>query len=418
LLAAIAVGLTLLNLVAMRASLRRQRDLSELLVGEQSALDQVTAYGAMTIESIKASGMESDFYSRWEGTAVRIAEVRQRIAVLSQLTGAVPVVIGALVSALVLGVGAWRVIDGYLSIGSLIAFQSLVASFTVPFALLAAFASHLQRVQNLVRRLDDVLDEDPDPTCDPTVQRFEHAAGPLRLEGALTMQGIRFGFKPTAPPLIDGFDIDVAPGQRVAVVGRSGSGKSTLVRLAAGLYEPWDGRVLLDGRPRHDIARPVLANSVAMVEQRIALFAGTVRDNLTLWDPTIDDDDVVRAARDAQIHDDIVARAGGYSAWVADGGANWSGGQRQRFEIARALVRNPSILLLDEATSALDAETEAMIEDALRRRGCTSIVVAHRLSTVRDADLILVMDRGRVVERGRHADLIAGGGHYARLVEE
>jgi ABC-type bacteriocin/lantibiotic exporter with double-glycine peptidase domain len=327
-------------------------------------------------------------------------------------------VIAALVNALVLGVGAWRVIDGDLSIGSLIAFQSLVASFTLPFGTLAMFTRQLQHVQNLIRRLDDVLDEKPDAACDPNVQRVDCASGPVRLEGSLTMNGVRFGFKPTAPPLIDGFDLHIAPGQRVAVVGRSGSGKSTLVRLAAGLYEPWAGSVLLDGRRRHDIPRPVLANSVAMVEQRIALFAGTVRDNLTLWDGAISDDDVVRAAQDAQIHEDIVARAGGYSSAVADGGTNWSGGQRQRFEIARALVRNPSVLLLDEATSALDAETEAAIEDALRRRGCTTLIVAHRLSTVRDADLILVMDKGQVVEQGRHAELMAGGGPYARLVQE
>jgi ATP-binding cassette subfamily C protein len=204
----------------------------------------------------------------------------------------------------------------------------------------------------------------------------------------------------------------------VAVVGPTGSGKSTLVRLVTGLYEPWSGTVLLDGRHRHAIASQVLARSIAMVEQRIALFAGTVRDNLTLWDDSVSDEDLARAAMDAQIHDDILARPGAYDSQMEDGGVNWSGGQRQRLEIARALARNPSVLVLDEATSALDPDTEAAVETALRRRGCTTLVVAHRLSTVRDADLILVMEKGLVVERGRHDELMALDGHYAALVRE
>jgi len=417
-LALIAVSITLINLIAMRVALHRQRSLSRLLVQEQAALAQNTAYAAMTIETLKAAGLEGDFYARWEGTAVRVAQVRQRMAVLAQLTGAVPTVLTSLVTALILGVGAWRVIDGALDIGSLIAFQTLAMSFGSPFAELAKFTNQVQHVQNLVRRLDDVLDEPLDSACDPAIQQQVHEGGPVRLDGALKIDGATFGFKPTAAPLIRDLELELWPGQRIAVVGASGSGKSTLVRLAAGLYEPWSGRVLLDRRPRHEIARPVLTNSVAMVDQRIALFAGTVRDNLTLWDDSVSDEDMVRATRDAQIHNEIVSRSGGFSAWVADGGTNWSGGQRQRFEIARALVRNPSVLLLDEATSALDAETEAAIEDALRRRGCTTLVVAHRLSTVRDADLILVMDKGVVVERGTHSDLVAAGGHYARLVKE
>jgi len=418
LLAAIAITLTLLNLVAMRWSLERQKNLSQLLVDEQAALLHTTAYGALTMETIKAGGLEGDYYARWEGTAVRVAEVRQEMAMLTQLGDSVPLVLRALVSALVLGVGAFRVIEGDLEIGSLVAFQSLVVSFGGPVAELVGFGSALQRAQNLVRRLDDVLDEPIDPTCDPAVQRAHFESGPPRLQGRVAIRDVTFGFKPTTAPLIEHFDLDVAPGARVAVVGTSGSGKSTLVRLLVGLYEPWSGSIVIDGRSRHEHPRPVLTNSIAMVEQRIALFRGTVRDNLTLWDDSISDADVVRAAMDAGIHDDIVARAGGYSAEVEDGGANWSGGQRQRLEITRALVRNPSVLLLDEATSALDADTEASVETALRRRGCTTIVVAHRLSTVRDADLILVMERGEVVEQGRHDELVERDGQYARLVRE
>src|SRR5262245_47567641 len=417
-LAAIAIGLTLVNLAVMRASLARQEQLSRLVVSEQAALTQTTAYGAITMDTMKSGGLEADYYARWEGTAVRVGEARQEKAVASQLYDSIPVVLRSLVYALVLCVGGLRVIDGSLDVGSLVAFQTLLASFSAPVAELVAFPSLLQHAQNLIRRLDDVLDEPVDPTCDPRVQNSSYTGGPARLEGALALEDVSFGFKPTVAPLIEHFTLSVAPGARVAVVGASGSGKSTLVRLVAGLYEPWTGTVLLDGRRRHEIPRPVLTNSVAMVEQRIALFAGTVRDNLTLWDDSIRDEDVIRAATDAQIHDDIVGRAGAYSSRMNDGGTNWSGGQRQRLEIARALVRDPSLLLFDEATSALDAETEAAVEAALRRRGCTLVIVAFRLSTVRDADLILVMDKGKVVEQGRHDDLVALDGHYAGLVRE
>ncbi len=414
LLAAVAIALTLSNLLALRHGLRRERDLSQVLVTEQSALWQTTAYGAITMEALKAGGLEGDYYARWEGTAVRVADARQRMAVLGQVAAAIPTALRALVTAVVLGLGALRVIDGGLTLGALVAFQSLLSSFSGPITDVVGFSSQVQHVRNLVVRLDDVLDEPIDAGAHGEVSSD---LPPARLRGAVELRGVSFGFKLTKPPLIDGLDLTIEPGQRIAVVGTSGSGKSTLVRLIAGLHEPWAGDVFLDGHHRLEIPRGVLAASVGMVEQRIALFAGTVRDNLTLWDPDVSEADVVRAAQDAQIHDDIVGRSGGYQATVDDGGANWSGGQRQRFEIARALVRNPSILLLDEATSALDAETEAAVETALRRRGCTTLVVAHRLSTVRDAGLILVMERGVVVEQGKHDDLLAVGGRYAALVE-
>jgi ABC-type bacteriocin/lantibiotic exporter with double-glycine peptidase domain len=315
-------------------------------------------------------------------------------------------------------VGAFLVIDGTLEIGSLVAFQTLLTSFGAPVLEIVSFSWLLQNVQNLIRRLDDVLDEPVDPSCDPAIQREEYSGGSPRLEGALALDGVSFGFKATVPPLIEDFTLALEPGARVAIVGASGSGKSTLVRLIAGLHEPWSGTVLVDGRHRHEIQRRVLSNSIAMVDQRIALFAGTVRDNLTLWDDAVPDEAVTRAAMDAQIHDDIVSRAGAYTSAMEDGGVNWSGGQRQRLEIARALVRDPSMLLLDEATSALDADTEAAVESALRRRGCTTVIVAHRLSTVRDADWIVVLDKGKVVEQGTHDELLGNGGHYAELVRE
>jgi NHLM bacteriocin system ABC transporter peptidase/ATP-binding protein len=417
-LAAVAIGLTLVNLIALRWALQRRRDAARLLTQSQGQMYQVTAYGATNLETIKSGGLESDYFARWEGTAVRLADTRNELAMTTQWGNGIPMVITSLVSASVMGLGALLVINGSLELGSFVAFQSLVISFTAPISSLVMFAWMLQQVQNMITRLDDVLNEPLDPSCDPEIQVFEIDGGPPRLRGAVSLNGVTFGYKTTAAPLIEDFSLDVPPGARVAVVGTSGSGKSTLVRLLAGLYEPWSGSVSIDGRARHEIPRGSLALSLAMVDQRIALFSGTIRDNLTLWDHSIDEADLIAATRDAQIHDAIVSRAGGYSSAVADGGDNFSGGQRQRLEIARALVRNPSILLLDEATSALDTETEAAVEAALRRRGCTTIIVAHRLSTVRDSDLILVMHQGKVVESGTHDELIERNGTYARLVQE
>jgi ABC-type bacteriocin/lantibiotic exporter with double-glycine peptidase domain len=230
------------------------------------------------------------------------------------------------------------------------------------------------------------------------------------------MRGVVFGYDPAAAPLIDALDLSLFPGKRVALVGGSGSGKSTVLRLLAGLYQPWDGNVLFDGRRRRELAHRLLTDSVAFVDQDIVLFEGTVRENLSLWEPGTPDADLERAARDAAIHEVIAARPGGYHCLVAEGGANFSGGQRQRLEIARALAGNPTVLLMDEATSALDTVTEKQIADNLRRRGCTCVIVAHRLSTIRDCEEILVLDRGRVVQRGTHAKLYAVDGPYRDLI--
>ena len=411
LLATIAIALTLVNLVALREGLRRQRDGSRLLVQEQSALWQTTAYGALTMESIKAGGLEGDYYARWEGTAVRVAETRQRMAILGQLAGAVPAVLRSLAGAVVLVVGAWRVIDGAMTLGSLIAFQALLGFFAAPIGELVGFASLFQHARNIVVRLDDVLDEPADPA---TRELTGPAATPGRLRGAFELRSVTFGFKPTRAPLISEFDLRVEPGQRVAVVGASGSGKSTLVRCPRRPL-PTVGRRRAARRPAGPGSTSLGRSSPPPSAWSSSAWPSSPAPSATTspcGTPMSPRPTWCAPRSDAQIHDEIVARAGGYAAWVTDGGANWSGGQRQRFEIARALVRNPSVLLLDEATSALDAETEAAVENALRRRGCTTLVVAHRLSTVRDADLILVLDAGTVVERGTHDELLARKGPY------
>jgi ABC-type bacteriocin/lantibiotic exporter with double-glycine peptidase domain len=309
--------------------------------------------------------------------------------------------------------GALRVMDGQLSVVTLVAFQSLMSSFIAPIENLASFGAALQQLRGNIERLDDVLGHARDPLAPADGQEDDEHR---RLTGELVLREVSFGYLPYAPPLIEGLDLHIAPGERIALVGGTGSGKSTIAKLVTGLYEPQRGEVLFDGEPRAALPRTALSRSVAMVDQDITLFEGTVRENLTLWDDTIPEVDVVQAAKDACIHEDIAKLQGGYDARVTEGGFNFSGGQRQRLEIARALVRQPALLVLDEATSALDPDTERRVDENLRKRGCSCLIIAHRLSTIRDSDEIIVLDRGRAVQRGSHDQLISEPGPYRGLI--
>lgn len=407
----------ILNLVILRYISRLLADSNKRLMQQSGKLQGVSMNGVQVIETLKATGRESDFFARWTGLQAKVYNAQQTLQVPVQILNAVPALLSSISVALILVLGGMRIMNGSLTIGMLVAFQSLTISFLAPLGDLLNLGAMYQQATSAVLRLDDMLKTPADPLLPGVAGEDGTALAAPKLSGRLELRNITFGYDRYGDPLIENFNLTLEPGSRVALVGASGSGKSTVSNLVVGLYVPWSGDVLFDGVPRSQVPHQHLVNSLAKVDQSIFLFEGTVRDNLTLWDPTVPQEQVLQAARDACIHETISARYGAYESIIAEGGANLSGGQAQRMEIARALVFQPSILVLDEATSALDPPTEAAIDANLRQRGCTCLIVAHRLSTIRDCDEIILLERGKVVQRGTHEEMYRVDGPYRRLIQ-
>ncbi|MDQ6606864.1 MAG: NHLP family bacteriocin export ABC transporter peptidase/permease/ATPase subunit [Actinomycetota bacterium] len=411
-LAAIGIGLALLNLLALRLVARLRRDATSKLQQDRAKLTAATYNGISMIETIKATGRESDYFARWAGLLANVVSGSQRLGIPTQIVGVVPAFLATVNTAFILLVGSKRALDGVISIGLLIAFQTLLSNFTRPVADLSDLGVRLQEANADIARIRDV-ERYPDRGS------LRVAPTPLpreRLGGYLELEDVSFGYSPLVAPFIEGFSLRVAPGQRIALVGSSGSGKTTVARLIAGLLEPWSGEIRIDGIPREQIPGRVLAASLAVVDQDLFLFEGTVRENLTLWDDTVPREILISAMRDAMILDDVMERPDRLDAELREDARDLSGGQRQRLEIARALAVGPTLLVLDEATSALDPATERAVYENIRPRGCACVIVAHRLSTIRDCDEILVMEHGRVVERGTHEQMKEAGGPYETLI--
>ena len=387
-------------------------NLTRVQMRDNAKLSSATASNIRMIETIKASGAEKGVFGRWAGFQASVNTQQYKYIWVNTFLSAAPAVVTSLTNMAVLGAGVYLVLHGSFTVGMVMAFQGFMSSFMAPANKLIAAGQSFQEMITQMERVDDVMSYPTDPYLEEKPKTEEYQ----KLTGAIEMKDIVFGYAPLGDPLITDFNLTIKPGQKIALVGRSGCGKSTLAKLLSGLYQPWSGSITFDGHPIEEIDRNVFIGSVAVIDQSVTLFEDTIAANIKMWDTSIEDFEMIMAARDADIHEDIVLRPGGYQHKLSENGRDFSGGQRQRLEIARALAQDPTICILDEATSALDAKTEYEVVRSISMRGITCIIIAHRLSTIRDCDEIIVLDRGHVVERGTHEELMEKGGAYTRLV--
>ena len=413
----VGVSVSLVDWAVLLYMRRNMTDLMMHIQQEKGKEYGVLMNGLMMIESVKSAGSEGDLFAKWAGYAAKARIAKQEMQLWSMKLRLLPTLLAGLSGALVITIGGFSIMDGMMTAGVYTAVNSLLAKFHEPIQKILALSDTIRTTEMQMQRLDDVRRYPIDSLNYPDETQKITFTG-ARLSGAVELRDVSFGYSPLDPPLIEHFDLSLEPGRWAAVVGASGSGKSTLAKIVSGLYEEWSGEVLFDGVKRREIPRAVLVNSIATVDQEVFQISGTVRENISMFDRFVPKSDIVQAAQDACIHDDILRLAGEYEAEVAEGGLNFSGGQRQRMEIARALAGNPSIMVLDEATSAIDPMTEQKVLENIRRRGCTCLIVAHRLSTIRDADEIIVLEKGKVAERGKHRELMQHDGPYRRLIEE
>ncbi len=391
---------------------KKRINLTRVMMRDQGKLASATVSGVEMIETIKASGAENGYFEKWSGYQASVNTQNVRYQKQDQLLGIIPGSVSKIIDILVMVLGVWLTMKGEFTVGMITAFQGFMSQFMGPTGQIIAAGQTIQEMRTSMERIEDVL-EYPDSPVFSNTKEVEHYD---KLTGSLSMRHVTFGYSRLAEPLIEDFNLELKRGQRVAFVGTSGCGKSTLSKLISGLYEPWSGEILFDGKPIREIDRNIFTGSVAVVDQDIILFEDTIANNIKMWDNSIEDFEMILAARDASIHEDIMRREGGYQYKITEGGKDFSGGQRQRLEIARVLAQDPTMIIMDEATSALDARTEYEVVNSIRERGITCVVIAHRLSTIRDCDEIIVLQHGKVVERGNHEELMALDGVYKTLV--
>jgi NHLM bacteriocin system ABC transporter peptidase/ATP-binding protein len=420
LLTLIGIAMATLNIVALQFVSRARKDGNRNFINENGKLLGTTTSGISMIETLKASGRENDFFTTWTGYLAKVMNSQQALGWLTTRLNIIPPLLMSLTTTIILGAGALRVMDGQMTLGMLVAFLYLMNNFMGPVNQLVRVGSLLQETEGDMGRIDDVLNYEIASEFDEKVasQNNDITKDNLhKLTGHFEMKNVTFGYNTTMPALIKDFSLSLEPGSRIALVGGSGSGKSTIARLASGLYDPWEGDILFDNKLRKDFPRHIITESVAVIDQEVLMFKGSIQENIAFWDSKIPEKHIIQSARDAAIHDVVAARTNAYDSEVMERGANFSGGQRQRLEIARALALNPSILIMDEATSALDPKSEKIVMDNIKKRGCTCLIVAHRLSTIMDCDEIIVMEFGKIAERGTHKELMESNGVYAQLID-
>ena len=410
----VGVASIVINFVVSRIISNKRMNITRVQLRDAGKLAGATVTGIEMVETIKASGAENGFFEKWASYQASVNTQQVRFERLNQYLGMIPELVSSLANIAVLILGVYFTINGKFTVGMIMAFQGFLGSFTAPAQMLISAGQTLQEMRTQMERVEDVMEYPTDVNCsrDGILEDAEYS----KLSGSVELKNVTFGYSRLAKPLIRDFNLTLKTGSRVAFVGTSGCGKSTLSKLISGLYQPWEGEILFDGKPIEKIDRSVFTGSLVVVDQDIILFEDTIANNIKMWDSSIEDFEIIMAARDAQLHEDIMQRDGGYSYKITEGGKDFSGGQRQRMEIARVLAQDPTIIILDEATSALDAKTEFEVVKSIKDRGITCIVVAHRLSTIRDCDEIIVLDNGEVVERGTHDELYAKGGIYTQLV--
>ncbi|MCQ2435366.1 MAG: NHLP family bacteriocin export ABC transporter peptidase/permease/ATPase subunit [Clostridia bacterium] len=408
------IGLAALtvNAVISRYISKKRINVTRVSMRDSAKLSSATVAGIEMIETIKASGSENGYFKKWAGYQASVNTQQVKFMKLNQYLGMIPQFVSTVANNAVLFLGVWLTMQGQFTVGMIMAFQGFLTAFMSPAMTLISAGQTLQEMRTQMERVDDVM-EYPD---DIVFNEQSDVGEQQKLSGEIELKNVVFGYSPLADPLIKDFSMKVTPGKSVAIVGGSGCGKSTMSKLIAGLYHPWSGEILFDGKPMNSISKNVFRGSLAVVDQDIILFEDTIANNIKMWDKSIEDFEMILAAHDAQIHDDIMQRPKGYQHKLIEGGKDFSGGQRQRIEIARALAQEPTIIILDEATSALDAKTEYEVVKAIRERGITCIVIAHRLSTIRSCDEIIVMEHGEITDRGTHKELMENSTVYRDLV--